>query len=193
MPQIALNFIWLLWPWPLTPSFVWTFLLTMVLNPKNSMAIWRWEHGQNDVTDGWTHKTDGAIQRAAWSFIIIFIFRLRCCPCPTLWGWQHQESSDTSPPSISILWVNTSQATVADISVHTFRPCLPRPSLFTHAGNCKVCDWFNTWLDMATRHGHTILVANSGELMLYPWCLVSREASQRICRHCAWRHRSNEA
>ena len=52
----------------------------------------------------------------------ISIFRLRWCPCPILWGWRHQTLLNTGSPCISVLWVNASQATLIDISLHTFRP-----------------------------------------------------------------------
>ena len=53
----------------------------------------------------------------------ISIFRLRCCPCPILWGWQHQvpcTMSNTSSPCIFVMWVNASQATLIDISLDTY-------------------------------------------------------------------------
>ena len=59
--------------------------------------------------------------------IIISIFRFRCCPCPILLGWQHNALSDTSSPSISVLWANTNQATLVDISLYTFRVFLGLP------------------------------------------------------------------
>ena len=40
----------------------------------------------------------------------ISIFRLRCCPCPILWGQQHQAMLNTGLPCISVLWVNASWA-----------------------------------------------------------------------------------
>ena len=53
---------------------------------------------------------------------IILIFRLGFCPCPVQWGWQHQAMLNTGSPSISVLWVNSSPATITDISLDTFRP-----------------------------------------------------------------------
>ena len=35
-------------------------------------------------------------------------FRLMCCLCPILWGWQHQAMSNTGSPCIPVEWVNTS-------------------------------------------------------------------------------------
>ena len=67
-------------------------------------------------------------------------FRLRCCPCPILWGWQHQATSNTGSPCISVMCVNASYATRIDISFHTFRPCLPGTSFHFSAGDLKVCD-----------------------------------------------------
>ena len=62
----------------------------------------------------------------------ISIFRLRCRPCPILWCWQQQPMSNTGPApallgrennaSPPVLCVNASQATLIDISLHTFRP-----------------------------------------------------------------------
>ena len=73
-------------------------------------------------------------------------FRLRCCPCPIRWGWQHQATSNTFSPFLSVLWISFSKVTRFDISLHTFRPCLPRPTLFSQAMNHKVCDRFDTGL-----------------------------------------------
>ena len=35
-------------------------------------------------------------------------FRLRCCLCPILWGWQHKALSNTGSPCISVKWINAS-------------------------------------------------------------------------------------
>ena len=75
---------------------------------------------------------------------IISIFRLGCCPFPIQWGWQHQDMPNTASPSISVLWVNLSQATYNDFSLDTFRPCLTRPSFPSEAGKRNVCDRFDT-------------------------------------------------
>ena len=60
-----------------------------------------------------------------------------------VWGWQHQAMSITSSPFISVKWVNASLATLIDISLHTFRPCLSGPSFLSSAWNLKVCDRFD--------------------------------------------------
>ena len=39
-------------------------------------------------------------------------FRLRCCPCPILWGWQHQAMLNTCSPCISVFRVSARQATI---------------------------------------------------------------------------------
>ena len=70
------------------------------------------------------------------------IFRLGCCPFPIQWGWQHQAMPNTASPSISVLWVNLSQATYNDVSLDTFRPCLS--SCPSGAGKRNVCDRFDT-------------------------------------------------
>ena len=75
---------------------------------------------------------------------VYVIFRLGCCPCPIQWGWQHQAMPNTSSLSISVLWVNPSQATITDISLDIFRPCLSRPSFTSGAGKRKVCDIYDT-------------------------------------------------
>ena len=77
----------------------------------------------------------------------ISILRLRCCPCPIIWGWQHQAMSNTGSPCKSVLWMNASQATLIDVSLYIFRPCLPRPSLLSSAGNWKVWGRFDTGRD----------------------------------------------
>ena len=50
--------------------------------------------------------------------------------------------SNTSSLCISVKWVNASLATLIDISLDTFRPCLPGLSFLSSAGNLKVCDRF---------------------------------------------------
>ena len=75
---------------------------------------------------------------------ITSIFRLGCCPCPIQWGWQHQAMPTTGSPSISVLRVNTGQATFTDISLDTFRPCLSSPSFPSGVGKRKVCDRSDT-------------------------------------------------
>ena len=67
--------------------------------------------------------------------MIISMFRLGCCPCPIKWGWQHQRKPNIGSPSISVLWVNRSQATITDISLDTFRPRLSRPSFTLGPGS----------------------------------------------------------
>ena len=47
--------------------------------------------------------------------IIISIFILGCLLCPIQWCWQHLAKLNTAFPSISVLWVNASQATFIDI------------------------------------------------------------------------------
>ena len=59
-------------------------------------------------------------------------------------GWLHEAISNTGSPCISVLRVNGSQATNTDIGLHTFRPCLFKPSSPSSAGNRKVCDRFDT-------------------------------------------------
>ena len=76
--------------------------------------------------------------------IIISIFILGCCPCPTQWGWQHEATLNSGTPSISVLWVYPSQAAINDISLDTFRSCLSMPSFPSGAGKRQVCDRFDT-------------------------------------------------
>ena len=52
--------------WPLTLIFAWTSLLSMVKTLNNLMMIRKWEHSENDVTDGRTDKQ--TIYRAAWLY-----------------------------------------------------------------------------------------------------------------------------
>ena len=90
----------------------------------------------------------------------ISIFRVRCCPCPTLWGWQHQTMLNTGSPCISVWCVNAGWATLITISLHTFRPCIPMwvgvggffkvVATFSHLGGS-----FN--LSMATTRGVRII------------------------------------
>ena len=47
----------------------------------------------------------------------------------------------------SVLWFNTSQATLVDLSPYTCRPCLHRPSRLSSATNRRVCDRFDTGHD----------------------------------------------
>ena len=66
-----------------------------------------------------------------------------CCPCPIQRGWQHQAKPNTGSPSISVLRVNPSQATIIDISLDTLRR-LSKPSFSVRAGKRKVCGRFYT-------------------------------------------------
>ena len=59
------------------------------------------------------------------------IYRLRCFPCPIMWGRLHQALPNTSSPRISVLRVNASLATNSECNIHTFRPRLCRPSLLS--------------------------------------------------------------
>ena len=64
----------------------------------------------------------------------ISIFRLRCSTCPILWGRQYRAMPNTGSPCIYVLWISGIQTTFNDIRLHTFRPCLPRPSLYLVPG-----------------------------------------------------------
>ena len=54
--------------WPLTLTFAWTLLWSVVITPENFMTIRWWEHSQKGVTDRQTDgPTENTIHRAAWS------------------------------------------------------------------------------------------------------------------------------
>ena len=75
--------------------------------------------------------------------IITSIFRLGCCACPIQWGWQHQATPNTGFPCISVLWINPSQATITDISLDRFTPCISRRPFYpSGTGKWKVCGRF---------------------------------------------------
>ena len=74
---------------------------------------------------------------AGW-FRVTITTHLEYWKLGTYWGWQHQAMSNTDSTCISVLRVNASQATITDISLHAFRPCLPRSSLLSR--NRKCCD-----------------------------------------------------
>ena len=59
----------------------------------------------------WCHLTSPSIH---------IHFRLGCCPCAILWGWQHKVMSNSDFPCISVLRVNNSQTMNTDISLHSF-------------------------------------------------------------------------
>ena len=73
-------------------------------------------------------------------------------PDPVSWVWrQARNASDWRPHDnndVLVKWqryTENGQATITDVSLHTFRPCLPRPSFLSNAGNRKVCNKFDTW------------------------------------------------
>ena len=82
------------------------------------LVLWRvWLVGVN-ISLGILKNT--LVARVIWPYNIhpsIHIhFRLRCCLCPILWGWQHQTMWNTSSPSISVQWVKASQTGLGNYS-----------------------------------------------------------------------------
>ena len=53
--------------------------------------------------------------------------------------------SNTGSPCISDLWANAGQATITNISLHTFISRLSMPALIFNGRYRKVCDIFDTW------------------------------------------------
>ena len=67
-------------------------------------------HSNSQVVCLFLHNIIVSVQeRFVDSFISIL--SLVSCPSPIRWVWQHQATSNTSPPCASVLWVDARQAT----------------------------------------------------------------------------------
>ena len=101
------------------------------------------------------------------------LFILRFCPCPMLWCRQQQAISSIDSPFISVLRINTSQATITDINLHTFKPRLSRPPLLSSTGKWESLwqIWYRTWYAV---HVHTIWVTDCPHALL-PWIIAERK------------------
>ena len=96
----------------------------------------------------------------------ISIFRLRCCPCPILWGWQHQAMSNTGSLYLCLVyqhqlghtcWHQSSHIQTMSNQAFLSRQCREWESLWGM--------WYRTWpYHLSRRQRRTDVISSISSL-----------------------------